>query len=303
MLDRYWWGDVDRISPEAPVPVVRLTQSSFVAGGAANVAANIAGLGARPHLVGVIGDDEGAGQLPAALAQANVGAEHLVVSQDRPTTVKTRVVAHHQHVVRVDHEATAPIDESCARDVAAAARELLGGAQVLLLSDYAKGVLTPELITELIAVAKELGLPVLVDPKGRDYERYAGATLLTPNRTEAAQAVGLDPHASGVVARAGEELIEKLKIDSLLITEGEDGMTLFERNRKPLHLDASARQVYDVTGAGDTVIATLAVALGAGANLPEAARIANVAAGLVVQQVGTTTVSADRLEYQLAEIE
>lgn len=303
MLDRYWWGDVDRISPEAPVPVVRLTQSSFVAGGAANVAANIAGLGARPHLVGVIGDDEGASQLPAALAQANVRAEHLVVSQDRPTTVKTRVVAHHQHVVRVDHEATAPIDESCARHVAAAARELLRGAQVLLLSDYAKGVLTPELITELIAVARELGLPVLVDPKGRDYERYAGATLLTPNRTEAAQAVGLDPHSPGVVARAGEVLIEKLKIDSLLITEGEDGMTLFERNREPLHLDASARQVYDVTGAGDTVIATLAVALGAGAKLPEAARVANVAAGLVVQQVGTTTVLADQLERQLAEIE
>jgi D-beta-D-heptose 7-phosphate kinase/D-beta-D-heptose 1-phosphate adenosyltransferase len=302
MLDRYWWGSVDRISPEAPVPVVRLTSSSFVAGGAANVAANIAGLGARPLLAGVIGDDEGGSQLPAALNQAKVTADHLIVSAERPTTVKTRVVAHQQHVVRVDHEDIAPIKEVVVNDLAAAVIELLREAQVLVLSDYAKGVLTPALLTRLIATAKELNLPVMVDPKGREYGRYAGATLLTPNRTEAALAVGLDPQAPDVVARAGERLIENLRVDSLLITEGEDGMTLFERNQPPLHLDACARQVYDVTGAGDTVIATLGVALGAGADLPTAARIANVAAGLVVQQVGTTSVSMDRLQREIAEL-
>jgi D-beta-D-heptose 7-phosphate kinase/D-beta-D-heptose 1-phosphate adenosyltransferase len=302
MLDRYWWGDVDRISPEAPVPVVRLTRSSFVAGGAANVAANIAGLGARPRLVGVVGEDEGASQLPAALDRAKVSSDHLIVSRDRPTTVKTRVVAHHQHVVRVDQEANTPIDGECARDLTRTACTLLADAQVLVLSDYAKGVLTPDVVAQLIAAARELGLPVLVDPKGREYERYAGATLLTPNRTEAALAVGLDPHAPDVVGRAGERLIENLRVDSVLITEGEDGMTLFERDRTPLHLDASARQVYDVTGAGDTVIATLGVALGGGADLPTAARIANVAAGLVVQHVGTTAVSLDQLQRAFAEI-
>ncbi|MEO6394111.1 MAG: D-glycero-beta-D-manno-heptose-7-phosphate kinase [Pyrinomonadaceae bacterium] len=301
MLDRYWWGNVDRISPEAPVPVVRLTQSSLVAGGAANVAANIAGLGARPWLVGVVGDDEGGAQLPAALIQANVDADHLLKSAERPTTVKTRVVAHQQHVVRVDHEDNAAISDTCAGELAMIAERLLADAQVLVLSDYAKGVLTPELLHRLIAHARELGLPVLVDPKGRDYERYAGATLLTPNRTEAAQAVGLDPHEPNVVLRAGELLIENLRIDSLLITEGEDGMTLFERGRDPVHLDASAQQVYDVTGAGDTVIATLGVALGAGADLLTAARIANIAAGLAVQQVGTTTVSLDQLRREFAE--
>jgi D-beta-D-heptose 7-phosphate kinase/D-beta-D-heptose 1-phosphate adenosyltransferase len=302
MLDRYWWGNVDRISPEAPVPVVRLTQSSLVAGGAANVAANIAGLGAQPWLVGVVGDDEGGGQLPGALNQANVVADHLITSKGRATTVKTRVVAHQQHVVRVDHESSAPINDECAGELAGAARRLLADAQVLILSDYAKGVLTSDLLKRLIAAARELGLPVLVDPKGRDYARYAGATLLTPNRTEAAHAVGLDPRDANVVARAGERLIENLRIDSLLITEGEDGMTLFERDQTPVHLDASARQVYDVTGAGDTVIATLGVALGAGADLPTAARIANVAAGIAVQQVGTTTVSLTQLKLELEAI-
>lgn len=301
MLDRYWWGNVDRISPEAPVPVVRLTQSSLVAGGAANVAANIAGLGARPWLVGVAGDDEGGAQLPGALKDANVDAEHLIRTPGRPTTVKTRVVAHQQHVVRVDLEDSRPISDSCAGELATTAERLLSDAQVLVLSDYAKGVLTPELLDRLIAHARELRLPVLIDPKGRDYERYAGATLLTPNRTEAALAVGLDPHEPSVVRRAGEIIIENLRIDALLITEGEDGMTLFERDRAPVHLDASARQVYDVTGAGDTVIATLSVALGAGADLLTAAMIANVAAGLAVQQVGTTTVSLDQLKREFAE--
>lgn len=302
MLDRYWWGNVDRISPEAPVPVVRLTQSSFAAGGAANVAANVIGLGARPLLVGVIGADDAGAQLPAALENAGVSAKYLITETARPTTVKTRVVAHQQHVVRVDQEDDAPIGADCANELTAKADELLGEARVLVLSDYAKGVLTAEIVRRLIAAAKELGVPVLVDPKGREYDRYAGATLLTPNRAEAAQATGLDPHAPDVVARAGQRLMERLPIDSLLITEGEDGMTLFERNQPPFHLAAYARQVYDVTGAGDTVIATLAVALGAGAALPEAARLANIAAGLVVQQVGTTAIELAQLRQELAEI-
>lgn len=298
ILDRYWWGDVSRISPEAPVPVIRLKNTSLAAGGAANVAANVAGLGATPILVGIVGDDDGARQFPGVLEAANVPSDHLVKDRLRPTTVKTRVIAHSQHVVRVDQEHADQVSPETEDAIVEKLRAEIGRADAIAVSDYAKGMLTSRVLHDLFSIAAENGKPVLVDPKGKDYSKYKGAALLTPNRREAAEACNFDD-TGDVVDRAGAKLMTDLALDALLVTEGENGMTLFRKTHGPLKMAAEARQVYDVTGAGDTVIATLAVALGAGADVELAARLANVAAGLVVEQVGTTAVTLSGLEAAL----
>lgn len=298
ILDRYWWGDVSRISPEAPVPVVRLKNTTLAAGGAANVAANIAGLGATPILVGIVGDDEGAQQFPGVLEAANVSADHLVRDGARPTTVKTRVIAHSHHVVRVDQEHADGISVDTENAIVEKLRAEIGRADAIAVSDYAKGMLTSRVLADLFKIAGENGKPVLVDPKGKDYSKYKGAALLTPNRREAAEACNFED-TGDVVDRAGTKLMHDLSLDALLVTEGEEGMTLFRKSHSPIRMAAEAREVYDVTGAGDTVIATLAVALGAGADVEAAARLANVAAGLVVEQVGTTAVTLSALEAAL----
>ena len=298
ILDRYWWGDVSRISPEAPVPVIRLKNTSLAAGGAANVAANVAGLGATPILVGIVGDDDGAKQFPDVLHGANVSPEHLVRDKLRPTTVKTRVIAHSQHVVRVDQEHADHVSADTENAIVEKLRAEIGRADAIAVSDYAKGMLTRRVLSDLFAIAADRGKPVLVDPKGKDYSKYMGAALLTPNRREAAEACNFDD-SGDVVDRAGAKLMVDLALEALLVTEGEEGMTLFRKSHDPVRMAAEARQVYDVTGAGDTVIATLAVALGAGADMEEAARLANVAAGLVVEQVGTTAVTLSGLAAAL----
>lgn len=298
ILDRYWWGDVSRISPEAPVPVVRLKNTSLAAGGAANVAANIAGLGATPILVGIVGDDDGAQQFPGVLANSNVSPDHLVRDSARPTTVKTRVIAHSQQVVRVDQEHADGISTATENAIVEKLRAEIVRADAIAVSDYAKGMLTNRVLTELFRIAGESGKPVLVDPKGKDYSKYKGAALLTPNRREAAEACNFEDRGD-VVDRAGAKLMEDLALEALLVTEGEEGMTLFRKSQAPIRMAAEARQVYDVTGAGDTVIATFAVAIGAGADVETAARLANVAAGLVVEQVGTTAVTLSGLAAAL----
>ncbi|PYS97854.1 MAG: D-glycero-beta-D-manno-heptose-7-phosphate kinase [Acidobacteria bacterium] len=298
ILDRYWWGDVSRISPEAPVPVVRLKNTSLAAGGAANVAANVAGLGATPILVGIVGDDDGAKQFPDVLKSANVSSDHLVRDRHRPTTVKTRIVAHSQHVVRVDQEHADRISSETESAIIDKLRLEIGRVDAIAVSDYAKGMLTDKVLKDLFAIAAEHGKPVLVDPKGKDYAKYKGAALLTPNRREAAEACNFED-TGDVVNRAGTKLMDDLNLDALLVTEGEEGMTLFRRSQSSIKMGAEARQVYDVTGAGDTVIATFAVAIGAGADVETAARLANAAAGLVVEQVGTTAVTVSALEAAL----
>ena len=298
ILDRYWWGDVSRISPEAPVPVVRLKTTSLAAGGAANVAANIAGLGATPILVGIVGDDDGAQQFPGVLQQANVSPDHLVRDGARPTTVKTRIIAHSHHVVRVDQEHADGISPETEEAIVDKLRIEIARADAIAVSDYAKGMLTRRVLEDVFRIAGENGKPVLVDPKGKDYSKYKGAALMTPNRREAAEACNFDDEGD-VVDRAGVKLMGDLGLDALLVTEGEEGMTLFRKEHSPIRMAAEAREVYDVTGAGDTVIATLAVAIGAGADVESAARIANVAAGLVVEQVGTTAVTLAGLEAAL----
>lgn len=301
MLDQYWWGSVDRISPEAPVPVVRLDNTSVVPGGAANVAANVAGLGATPLLIGCIGTDREGEQLKQHLVANSINSDHLLEIKDRPTSVKTRVVAHSQHVVRVDRETISPIDADIEEQLIARVSRLLDDVDLLIISDYAKGTLTRRILTNSIAAAREKNVPVLVDPKGKDYSKFRGASVITPNRREAADACSLDEHLDDVVEIAGKRLIAELDLDALVITEGDKGMTLFENGRSPKSFKAEAHEIYDVTGAGDTVIATLAVAMAAGKTLVEAVRLANTAASLVVEQVGTTAVSAERLIEKLQD--
>lgn len=296
MLDRYWWGSVSRISPEAPVPVVQLEKTSLVPGGAANVAVNVAALGANPRLIGIIGDDAEGKYLAATLAKSNISPDLLLAFEDRPTTVKTRIVAHNQHVVRIDNEKTnfllAEQEETLWRTI----ESELDKTDLILISDYAKGLLSKSLLSGLITKAKENNKYILIDPKGKDYTKYAGATLLTPNRREAREACNFEEHqAVDDISLAGETLISQLGLEALLITQGEHGMTLFQNGEKPVHFQTKARTVYDVTGAGDTVIATLAVALAAGANLLQAAELSNISAGLVVEEVGTTTINQKKL--------
>jgi len=298
MLDRYLWGTVGRISPEAPVPIVNITGTSVVLGGAANVAANVVGLGAKATLAGICGDDGDAATLRGLLSTAKIDFELLSVAE-RPTTVKTRLVAHSQQVARFDNEVSSAIPPATSETFLQSLRNSFDSASVVIISDYAKGLLTGEVITEIIATAKKRGVRVIVDPKGRDYSKYSGANILTPNRRESAEAASLDENDPDLISKAGADLVSRLDLEALLITEGEHGMTLFERSVPSVHFDTAARDVYDVTGAGDTVIASFAAALGTNATLPQAAQIANVAAGLSVEEVGTTVVSGDAIRKRL----
>jgi D-beta-D-heptose 7-phosphate kinase/D-beta-D-heptose 1-phosphate adenosyltransferase len=297
MLDRYWWGEVTRISPEAPVPVVRLKRTSTAAGGAANVAANISGLGASPVLVGAVGNDSEGEAVRSILSRSGVSPEHLVTLADRPTTVKTRVIAHSQQVVRVDHEHHELLDPDAEAELIDSVIKLIPRCDAVVLSDYAKGLLSESVIESVIRAANENGKSILVDPKGKDFGKYDHATLLTPNLGEAKEACKLDGQGN-LTHKAAELLLSAHAFGSVLITQGDAGMTLFQRDSDPLHFPAIAKQVYDVTGAGDTVIATLATALGAGGDLATACRLANLAASMVVEQVGTTPIRIEDLERE-----
>ena len=301
MLDRYWWGSVSRISPEAPVPVVSLESTTLAAGGAANVASNVAGLGANPFLIGITGDDPEASDLPSVFAEKGILDFELKAIPGRKTTVKTRIVAHNQQMARIDQET---IDEIASADAVKMIERLerrLEEIDVVVISDYGKGFLTREILSSLILAAREMGKPVLVDPKGKDYSKYQGATMLTPNKREAAKACGIEPASGDLVETAKQKLLIDLDLDSLLITLGEDGMTLLQKDAKAANLSATARNVYDVTGAGDTVIATLAVAIGSGMDTFEAAKVANLAAGIVVERVGTTPITQADLATIVSE--
>lgn len=300
MIDRFWWGDVARISPEAPVPVVNLHRTSTAAGGAANVAANVSGLGAECFLVGVVGDDEEAGILPEILSPINVSTDFLIKTSSRPTTVKTRVIAHSQQIVRIDREKKIPLNSLEEEKVWQIILCLLERVGIIVLSDYGKGVLTDNLLTRLITYGSENGKFVLIDPKGGDFTKYKGATALTPNRSEVAEVCRLENTSPEIIREAGSRLMSRLLLKSLLITQGEAGMILFQNNTDPIHLRALAREVYDVTGAGDTVIACLAVALGSGMSFEAAAKLSNIAAGLAVEQIGTTAISMEMLESALS---
>ncbi len=289
MLDRYWFGEVSRISPEAPVPVVKVEKSEERPGGAANVARNIAALGARAGLLSVVGADEAGQALARLLAESAIDAS-LHEDPQLATTVKLRVLGRQQQLLRIDFE-NWPAHEVLQAKLAEF-RQRVAASDVVILSDYGKGGLTH--ITEMIRIARAQGKPVLVDPKGDDYARYAGASVITPNRAELREVVGRWRDEADLIARVAR-LRGELGIDALLLTRSEEGMTLFS-DAAAIHEPALAREVYDVSGAGDTVIATLAVMLASGLDLADAMRWANRAAGVVVGKLGTATCSIDELK-------
>ena len=297
MLDEFLWGRVSRISPEAPVPVVEVSRQSFHLGGAGNVAANVRSLGGGATLVATVGEDAGGAHVREAVAAAGVGSRLVVSPPGRPTTVKTRIVAHHQQVVRADREDASDVDPKTAAALVAALREELSRCDALLISDYQKGVVTAPLLRRLLPLARRV--PVLVDPKPRHFRRYRGVTLVTPNQLEAERATGLRLTDDAALALAGERILRQLRCRAALVTRGERGMSLFEQGREALHVEAAAREVFDVTGAGDTVIATMSLALAAGASLPEAAVLANAAAGVVVGKLGTAQATPDEVLQSL----
>jgi D-beta-D-heptose 7-phosphate kinase/D-beta-D-heptose 1-phosphate adenosyltransferase len=294
MLDRYLWGRVSRISPEAPVPVLHLERETDVAGGAANVARNLAGLGVQVSLVGVTGDDPGRATLLGLLAADGIDTTDLLIATDRGTVSKTRVIGNHQQMIRIDQERTDPLGPADRERLVAAVARRIPGLDGLLLSDYAKGVLGPEVCTALIAAARAAEVPVLVDPKGKDFARYAGATLITPNRGELALATGTDPQDRDALLAAGTRLRQDLGLDLLALTLSEQGMILFEAEGAR-DIPAVAREVFDVSGAGDTVIATFAAGLAAGLGHLDTAHLANLAAGVVVGHVGTAPITSAEL--------
>lgn len=292
MLDRYWFGDVSRISPEAPVPIAKIDHIDQRAGGAANVARNIVALGGQAVLLSVIGDDEAGDQLQQ-LMQHNQVQTHFLRDKTIATTVKLRVVARNQQLIRLDFE-DAPTHEVL-NSVTRQYRDLLADCDVVILSDYGKGGLTH--VTTMIEWARQAGKPVLIDPKGDDYEKYAGATLLTPNRAELRQVTGSWQDEVALTEKA-QALREHLGLQALLLTRSEEGMTLF-REGEPHHQPTQAREVFDVSGAGDTVIGAMGLAMAAGLDLPAAMRLANAAAGVVVAKLGTAVCSFDELAEAL----
>jgi D-beta-D-heptose 7-phosphate kinase/D-beta-D-heptose 1-phosphate adenosyltransferase len=296
MLDEFVWGDVSRISPEAPVPVVDIRRESVRLGGAANVLANLRALGVRTALVGVVGADRAGERLRAELRDAGADAreENLITDVSRPTTLKTRIIAHNQLVVRADRERRAHVDGPVEERIVAALRRLLKESDALVVSDYDKGAVTPAVLGEILPAAEAAGVPVLVDPKLRNFDAYRPATLVTPNHHEALRVTNTEDDTDEGVALAARAIRERLGCRSVLITRGERGMMLLE-DGEPTYVPTAAREVYDVTGAGDTVIATLAASLAAGATLVEASVLANHAAGVVVGKLGTATASTEEL--------
>jgi D-beta-D-heptose 7-phosphate kinase/D-beta-D-heptose 1-phosphate adenosyltransferase len=300
MLDRYLWGRVERISPEAPVPVVSIDRESYSLGGAANVAHNLASLGAAPRLVGLVGDDAMGRALAEDLVARGVDVAGLVIDRARRTTVKTRVIAHQQQVVRTDEEDLHDVAGTAAAAIDDALDRALDGAEGVIVSDYGKGAITAAGLARLLARAKARRLPVSVDPKETHFFSYGGAAVLTPNVHEAGRSFGRTIKDEATLLAAGTGLREKLDADAMLITRGAEGMSLFERGGRVTHLPTVAREVYDVTGAGDTVVGTYALALACGAEPPLAAFLANHAAGLVIRHAGTAVTTADELLASLS---
>jgi D-beta-D-heptose 7-phosphate kinase/D-beta-D-heptose 1-phosphate adenosyltransferase len=291
MLDEYLWGRTERISPEAPVQVVDVMREDVRLGGAGNVVNNLVALGCQVAVASVIGGDDNGTQLLHAFTGLGVDTTGIIEDPLRRTSKKTRVLASHQQIVRIDRETREALRPACEERLCAAVSSLAKTCQVILVSDYLKGVLTPAVLQAIMAAGRSCGIPVVVDPKGNDYRKYAGATLLTPNRKEAEAASGVTISDTESLAAAAERIIDQADLQALLITRSEEGMSLFDPHGHADHIPTVAREVFDVTGAGDTVLATLGLALACGMPMVEAARVANVAAGIAVGKLGTSTVA------------
>lgn len=296
MLDEFIWGDVSRISPEAPVPVVDVKRESTHLGGAANVLANLLSLGTDGCVVGIIGNDYAADRIRLSLKEKSAGQrdEFLIAAEGRPTTIKTRIIAHHQMVVRADRENRTPVVGEIEQRVISGTLAALENAHALVVSDYDKGVITRRVLEAVLPEAYQR-MPVLIDPKLRNFDWYQPATLVTPNHHEALRLTGVEDDSDAPLQTAASRIREILSCDAVLITRGDRGMVLFEKDNAPVKVKTAAREVFDVTGAGDTVIATLAAGLAAGASMTEAALLANHAAGIVVGKLGTATATVEEV--------
>jgi D-beta-D-heptose 7-phosphate kinase/D-beta-D-heptose 1-phosphate adenosyltransferase len=301
MLDSYVWGVVSRISPEAPVPVVDVRDETLRLGGAANVADNVVSLGAGCELFSIIGDDGPGRELRRDVGERGIGVGGLVCDPSRPTTVKTRVIAHNQQVVRADREIRDEISGRVEEDLSERILASVESCNAVIISDYGKGVITKHMLDGLIPKARAAGRIVSVDPKESHFKNYRQVSLITPNQFEAGGAMGRRIHDEASLLEVGWEIVRLLDTDALLITRGEQGMSLFQKDGAYMHFPTVARHVYDVTGAGDTVVCSFTLALCAGAAMDEAAQIANHAAGLVIRDVGTATVRPEDLLASFSE--
>jgi D-glycero-beta-D-manno-heptose-7-phosphate kinase len=295
MLDRYFWGAVHRISPEAPVPVIDIERETAHLGGASNVAANIQSLGAVPLMLGIVGKDADGERLMGLLGEAKMSVSGIIADASRPTTVKTRIMGNNQHIARLDREVKTPIAENVANALLEALKRDVASLTGVILEDYNKGVITPFLIREIIALARQYSVPVFVDPKFANFFAYQGVTLFKPNTKETHDALGFALSSEEDVQKAGKILLEKLNCENVLITLGARGMQLFERNGNIHTVRTQARHIADVSGAGDTAIATLAAAYSAGASIVESAFLANAAAGAVCEEPGIVAITPSRL--------
>jgi rfaE bifunctional protein kinase chain/domain len=296
MLDEFIWGDVTRVSPEAPVPVVDIRRESTHLGGAANVLANLLALGAKASVIGVVGDDFAGEKIRSSVRDKSTSQMdgELILDASRPTTIKTRIIAQNQMVVRADREHRTPVNGQTEDLIISAVKAAIENAHALIVSDYDKGVVTPRILSEVLPAAYGR-IPVLIDPKLRNFDAYRPATLVTPNHHEALRLAGLEEDSDGTLQTAAQMIRDRLGCDAVLITRGDRGIMLVEGHSDPVNVETAAREVFDVTGAGDTVIAALAAALAAGASMTEAAVLANHAAGIVVGKLGTATASAEEV--------
>jgi D-beta-D-heptose 7-phosphate kinase/D-beta-D-heptose 1-phosphate adenosyltransferase len=300
MLDHYVWGNVSRISPEAPVPVVSVTRENVLLGAATNVVNNIHSLGGKVSVCGVIGHDDAGRQLVHMLRVQGIHTDGLIVEKNRPTTIKTRVIAHSQQVVRFDRETKNGIERDTHRGIFDFVKQQVqDGLDAIVVSDYSKGVITKALVRDIMKLARKNSVIVSVDPKVNHFGIYKGVTILTPNVKEASIGAKIDIEDDKSLLKAGALLLRRLKCDAVLITRGEHGMSLFERGGRITHIPTVAQEVFDVTGAGDTVISALTLAMAAGAGTVDAARISNFAAGIVVGIVGTATVKPEELKQKI----
>ena len=301
MIDRYIWGNVHRISPEAPVPVVEVESESSRLGGAANVANNITSLGARSLLIGVVGNDVSGKEFCSILEQQKTPSEGIVIDPSRPTTVKTRVIAHQQHVVRIDSEEKKDVDASIQTKIMQVLENNIASIDGIIIEDYNKGVVTKELIRTIIELANKHSKIITIDPKFNHFFDYRNVTVFKPNKKETEEALGRKLKSEEDVIAAGKSLLEKLHAENILLTRSEKGMSLFERNGAVTHIPTFARTVADVSGAGDTVIATLTTMLASGAAIGEAALLANIAGGIVCGEVGIIPIEPDVLRRTVLE--
>jgi len=299
MLDHFIWGQVDRISPEAPVPVVKVSSESYLLGGAANVYHNILKLGGEVTLCGIVGDDDSGLTLLGIIKENGGHTNGLFTLPDHPTTKKTRIVAHGQQVVRFDHEKFDPLSPEISNKILSFIEEKLDHTDCIVLSDYAKGLISPKFMEGFQAITRNHQINVIADPKIKHMGLFQGSTLITPNHLEASKFTGIEINGLPDIISAGKDLLNKLNCEAVLITRGEQGMSLFEREGKISHIPTMAKEVYDVTGAGDTVVAVLALSLAVGASFSEAAMLSNIAASAVVGIVGTATIDSDIMKQLL----